>query len=580
MTTRRHLSAILAPALLTALIPLSTGPLRAENPDAPTGPLWYRIEVDGAPAGWAMERIVREDGRTTTSSRMSLRLRRGGTELTVELASRFVETAAGEPVLMWRRQALGRLPVESTFRFGPDGVEATTVQAGRKSRRTLPTPPGDWLPPDAARRAAVAHRVAGDESYTLRLIEPLQGLEPVTVTRELLGPGTVPGAVGRWRERPIEGWPSETGGGVSGPESPESPEASSDVQLDAVGRLVASSTTFLGLELTLRRTDRRSARAAIDAGATPELMVSTFVRPDRPIRDPRRLRRGVYELSLSSGGSPGRAPDGTSGAPSGDPAELPELPRTDTQRVEPVADPAEGAVRRAARVRVRVVVDTDGHPRRPPDADGAPPPPDRSLYLAASSYLDYRDPEVLKLLETLERSAGQEPDGPGGALGEGPRERAERLAALVHREIAAKSLDTGFATASEVARTRTGDCTEHAVLLAALLRAEGIPSRVVSGLVYLEEMAGARDVFGYHMWTQALIDGRWVDLDATAAPGPEPGPDSGTERSPGPPGASYGFDATHIALAVSPLDGPDAAADFLPLTPLIGRLEIRVVEGE
>lgn len=577
MATRRLLSAPLVPALLAALLPVLTVPVGAAEPQAPTGSLWYRIEIDGAPAGWALERIVREDGRTTTSSHMSLHLRRGGTEVALELASRFVETTDGEPVLLWRRQTLGRLPVESSFRFGPDGVEATTVQAGRESTEILPTPPGDWLTPDAARRATVAHRVAGDERYTLRLIEPLQGLEPVTVTRELLGPATVPGAIGRWRERPIEeGSPGRMAVSGSDPDRPDPPGftepeasnagASSEIQLDAAGRLVASSTTFLGLDLTLRRTDRRNARAAIDSGETPELMVSNFVRPDRPLRAPRRMRRAVYELGLTPGRSPAGASDG--------PAELPDLPRTDTQRVEPVAGPAEGAARRTARV--RVVVDTDGHPRRPPDADGAPAPPDRSLHLAASSYLDHRDPAVRALLEAPERASGQGPDGTGGALEEGPRARAESLAALVHREIAAKNLDTGFATASEVARTRTGDCTEHAVLLAALLRAEGIPSRVVSGLVYLEQLAGARDVFGYHMWTQALIDGRWVDLDATAAPGPE----SGTERTSAPPGASYGFDATHIALAVSPLDGPDAAADFLPLTPLIGRLEIRVVEGE
>lgn len=577
MATRRLLSAPLVPALLAALVPLLTMSVGAAEPQAPTGPLWYRIEIDGAPAGWAVERIVREDGRTTTSSHMSLRLRRGGTEVALELASRFVETADGEPVLLWRRQTLGRLPVESTFRFGPHGVEATTVQAGRESTEMLPTPPGDWLTPDAARRATVAHRVAGDERYTLRLLEPLQGLEPVTVTRELLGPATVPGAVGRWRERPIEGpSPGKMAMGGSKPEAsapprftdPEAPSAggSSEIQLDAAGRLVASSTTFLGVDLTLRRTDRRSARASIDTGATPELMVSNFVRPDRPLRAPRRMRRAVYELSLT----PGRSPAGGSD----EPADLPQLPNTDAQRVEPVAGPDGGAAGRTARV--RVVVDTDGHLRRPPDADGAPPPPDRSLHLAASSYLDHRDPAVRALLEAPERPSDPGPDGTGGALDEGSRARAERLAALVHREIAAKNLDTGFATASEVARTRTGDCTEHAVLLAALLRAEGIPSRVVSGLVYLEQLAGAHDVFGYHMWTQALIEGRWVDLDATAAPGPR----RSTERGPGPPGASYGFDATHIALAVSPLDGPDAAADFLPLTPLIGRLEIRVVEAE
>src|SRR5690606_5201760 len=95
---------------------------------------------------------------------------------------------------------------------------------------------------------------------------------------------------------------------------------------------------------------------------------------------------------------------------------------------------------------------------------------------------------------------------------------AEKLRRFVHSYISNKSLDVGLASASEVCRTREGDCTEHATLLAAALRFAGIPSRVVSGLIYAEEFAGRSRIFGYHMWTQALLPDdagamRWVDLD-------------------------------------------------------------------
>lgn len=55
--------------------------------------------------------------------------------------------------------------------------------------------------------------------------------------------------------------------------------------------------------------------------------------------------------------------------------------------------------------------------------------------------------------------------------------------------------------------SRVGDCNEHAVLLAALLRASSIPSRVCCGLVY------ERGRFFYHAWTEAYL-GAWVSLDA------------------------------------------------------------------
>jgi hypothetical protein len=53
-----------------------------------------------------------------------------------------------------------------------------------------------------------------------------------------------------------------------------------------------------------------------------------------------------------------------------------------------------------------------------------------------------------------------------------------------------------------------GTCAEYAILLAALLRAAGIPSRFLMGYVYLN------GIWGGHAWAEALIDGRWIPLDA------------------------------------------------------------------
>lgn len=125
------------------------------------------------------------------------------------------------------------------------------------------------------------------------------------------------------------------------------------------------------------------------------------------------------------------------------------------------------------------------------------------------------------------------------------------------------NLATGSATASEVARTRSGDCTECSVLLAAMLRANGIPSRCVTGLAYSDQdFAGQSDVFVYHMWTQAWITegddapGQWVDLDA----------------------AMWRYTGTHIALGVSDMDDAGAAGDMIEMIPMMNGLEIEVVE--
>lgn len=85
----------------------------------------------------------------------------------------------------------------------------------------------------------------------------------------------------------------------------------------------------------------------------------------------------------------------------------------------------------------------------------------------------------------------------------------------VHDTIDQFDYSQAFLTAAEVADGRKGDCSEYAVLLAALLRARGIPSRVAVGLVYLENDAA----MGYHMWAEAWINDRWVGLDATRPQG-------------------------------------------------------------
>lgn len=68
---------------------------------------------------------------------------------------------------------------------------------------------------------------------------------------------------------------------------------------------------------------------------------------------------------------------------------------------------------------------------------------------------------------------------------------------------------TLFATSREALRTMKGDCSEAAVLTAALLRSAGIPSRVVLGYATLEN-----GVWIGHAWAEANLGGRWVGVDA------------------------------------------------------------------
>jgi transglutaminase-like putative cysteine protease len=66
-----------------------------------------------------------------------------------------------------------------------------------------------------------------------------------------------------------------------------------------------------------------------------------------------------------------------------------------------------------------------------------------------------------------------------------------------------------FGTSREVLRDLNGDCSEAAVLTAALLRASGVPARVAMGFASV-----GRGVFIGHAWAEARLGEQWVGVDA------------------------------------------------------------------
>jgi transglutaminase-like putative cysteine protease len=72
----------------------------------------------------------------------------------------------------------------------------------------------------------------------------------------------------------------------------------------------------------------------------------------------------------------------------------------------------------------------------------------------------------------------------------------------------AKRNTATFSSAVETLRAGFGDCGEHAVLLAAILRAAGVPARVVLGLLYY----APKKAFVGHAWVMAYA-GQWIFCD-------------------------------------------------------------------
>ena len=172
--------------------------------------------------------------------------------------------------------------------------------------------------------------------------------------------------------------------------------------------------------------------------------------------------------------------------------------------------------------------------------DPREPAPD-AADLRANDWLQSRAPEIVALAKK----------GVGDAQDDA--ERMQRLEDFVRGYIRNKDLSVGYASALEVARKPEGDCTEHAVLLAALGRARGIATRVVDGVVYVDHYAGHDHVFVPHAWVQAYVGGRWRSYDA----------------------ALRGFDAGHLALAFGDGDPWRFFAGFNAL----GRMQVESVDA-
>lgn len=164
--------------------------------------------------------------------------------------------------------------------------------------------------------------------------------------------------------------------------------------------------------------------------------------------------------------------------------------------------------------------------------------------LLPTSYIQSDDAEIIQMANSV---AAEEKDAWKIACG---------LEKFVDETITEKNFGSALATAAEVARTKSGDCTEHSVLLAALCRARKIPARVAFGLIYSEHLGG----FAYHMWTEVWIKDRWIPMDATLGRG--------------------GIGCDHIKLGDSNLKGSESLAAMASVAQVLNQLELEILEIE
>jgi Transglutaminase-like superfamily len=229
--------------------------------------------------------------------------------------------------------------------------------------------------------------------------------------------------------------------------------------------------------------------AALAENEEVDINAVALVKVDKPIRRARRLEQLKMALEPIQPG-----------------IKLPNLLSDDFQKV----------VRDGATLKLSIL-------RAHPDPEKSYPRPCKDKKLAAlMKPTVWLETEDAKIVELTEAALFAEKD----AL-----KAARNLERFVRDYITNKNMASTMATAAEVAETKSGDCSEHAMLLAALARAAGLPSRAAAGLVYTAP--GEQSGFQFHMWTEIYV-GEWMPFDA----------------------ALFGHDATHITIVRSNLDKP------------------------
>lgn len=189
----------------------------------------------------------------------------------------------------------------------------------------------------------------------------------------------------------------------------------------------------------------------------------------------------------------------------------------------------QGKSQRATRLADGRVIFAMPNPAYAPPAGEAPAPAD----LEPAQRIPSDHPEIVAKMTAL---VGGEKDA---------AQVVRLLAAWVAKEI--KGTATDSQSPLETLKSGNGNCQSHARLYTALARAAGIPTRFVSGIVYLKG-----EGFLYHSWAESYLDG-WVEVDPTFGEVP--------------------VTPTHIKL----VEG-DTPEEMALLTGMIGRVKAKVLD--
>jgi hypothetical protein len=480
---------------------------------------YFAIFLEGKKAGYAIQSRTEADDKVITTQEVSITAQRMGMPLTINMKETHLETASGKPLGFKVVQDLGLMMMELEGTIEEEGIiNLKTKLMGAEERVTQNWPSGAVMA-EGLRLIQLKKGLKEGTHYTVKVFSPamLQTVDlEITVggrrNIDLLGrvvPLTEVKAVQKLTMQMDASSALEPTESQAAPK-PETVEVVETSYVDDELRVQKHMSSIMGFEVEMIACAKEFALGENDV---PELIEKMLLASPQPLGDVSSAKSITYCLRPTVNGSRLR------------------IPSTDNQLVNPDSG----------------IILVTVEPVAAPKGVSFPYKGKNKALMDAmkpTRFLQSDRDQIIKLAR----------EAIGGTKEAGQAVR--RIEDFVARYIDNRSLSVGYASAAEVAVSRQGDCTEFAVLTAAMCRAVGIPARVVMGLAYLEDFAGLKDRFGGHAWVEAYVGDRWVGLDAAF-------------KSAG----RRGYDPGHIALAV----GDGNPEDFFNLVGTFGQFKIEKV---
>lgn len=417
-----------------------------ESASEPAGEAWYVIKISGSPVGFASESVrALPDGRLHRSH-MDMTLSRMGTRVSMFMAAEEAEDASGRPRSMGFKVKASSIAVEIEGVLDGDTLRLETTSLGFENVQHIAWEQGAMG--QAAGESHAKERLrAGEKEFSYRTFDP-QSASFKTI-----------------RVKRIEADAQEIDGRLQQPVVYEQYEDDSNIPvsttwLDESFDPVRTVFKQLGMEIVLER-------------VTTEQVVAIELEPNFDI---------IRQSMIFCDGYPP------------DPAALADV--TLRLRFERPADPAVDFEGPNQKVLARGEDWIDILLTRETVNRTVEPVSGLKAYLGSDRFIQSEHPSIRAVADSLRAETKTD-----------TWLLARSLARWVNGFIADKNFAMGFASALEVLEAGAGDCTEHSVLLTALLRAAGIPARPAVGFAY------TNGAFVGHMWTEAYVE-YWRSLDA------------------------------------------------------------------